>query len=58
MAERLKNEYKTPLAQVRGVFLCENVAVCQSPVKKVELEDWEPGATQEAGEGEISLPLW
>jgi hypothetical protein len=52
-------EYKTPLAQVRGVFLCENVAAgCQSPVKKVELEDWSAGDAQAVGEGEISLPLW
>jgi hypothetical protein len=55
----LKEKYKTPLAEVREVFLCESVAVgCQSPVKRVTLEDWEEGDAQPAGDGEISLPLW
>jgi hypothetical protein len=41
MAEKLlKDEYKTPLAMVRGVFLCEDVAV---PVSVLTLE-----ITQEA----------
>jgi hypothetical protein len=51
-------EYETPWAQVRGVFLCENIATIQSPVKSVTLEDWEPGDAQTEGDGEISLPLW
>jgi hypothetical protein len=34
-------EYKTPLVQIRGVFLCENLANCQSPVDRVTLEPWE-----------------
>jgi hypothetical protein len=52
-------EYETPRASVRGVFLCEGVAVgVQSPVKRVTLEDWEAGAAQGAGDGDISLPLW
>jgi hypothetical protein len=56
--ELLKDEYETPRVQIRGVFLCENVAVCQSPVKRVTLEDWEPGATQSTADGDVSLPLW
>jgi hypothetical protein len=52
-------EYETPRASVRGVFLCENVAVgCQSPVKGVTLEDWSAGDAQEAGDGDVLLPLW
>jgi hypothetical protein len=51
--------YEAPRICVRGVFLCENLAIgVQSPVKKVTLEDWENGAAQGAGEGDISLPLW
>jgi hypothetical protein len=42
MAEKLlKNEYKAPWIEVRGVFLCENIANVQSPVKGVTLEPWE-----------------
>jgi hypothetical protein len=39
--ELLKEEYKTPLASVRGVFLCEDIANVQSPVDRVTLEPWE-----------------
>jgi hypothetical protein len=57
MGQRI--EYKTPLAEVRGVFLCESVAVgCQSPVKRVTLEDWAAGDAQASTDGDISLPLW
>jgi hypothetical protein len=58
MSINFKFEYETPRAQVRGVFLCENIATIQSPVKRVELEDWEEGDAQPVGDGEISLPLW
>jgi hypothetical protein len=54
----LDEEYEAPWAEVRGVFLCENIANVQSPVKRVEWEDWEEGDAQPAGDGEISLPLW
>jgi hypothetical protein len=51
--------YEAPQAQVRGVFLLENVAVgCQSPVRKAEVADWEAGDAQAATDGDISLPLW
>jgi hypothetical protein len=53
--------YETPLAQVRGVFLCENVAAIVSPVRKVTLEGWEDGGTHAAtaaGGDDFSLPLW
>jgi hypothetical protein len=57
MRERL--EYETPRASVRGVFLCENVAVgCQSPVKRVTVEEWEAGDAQPVGDGDFALPLW
>jgi hypothetical protein len=59
MAERLlKDKYETPRIGVRGVFLCENVAVIQSPVKRVELEDWTNGTAQSEADGDIWLPLW
>jgi hypothetical protein len=50
--------YETPLAQVRGVFLCENVAAIVSPVRGATLEDWEPGAAQDPGNGDYALPMW
>jgi hypothetical protein len=59
MAEKaLKDEYKPPLAMVRGVFLCENVAVCQSPVKRVTLDAWDTGQAQSEADGDITLALW
>jgi hypothetical protein len=59
MSINFKFEYETPRASVRGVFLCESVAVgCQSPVKRVTLEDWDTGAEQPTGDGDFSLPLW
>jgi hypothetical protein len=51
-------EYEAPRASVREVFLCENIANIQSPVKRVTLEDWEEGAEQEAGDGDVLMPLW
>jgi hypothetical protein len=42
MAEKfLKDEYKTPLAVVRGVFLCEDVAVkCSVLTWEITQEAW------------------
>jgi hypothetical protein len=57
-SEPLKEVYKTPRAQVRGVFLCDSVMNCQSPVRRVTLEDWEAGTPQETGDGDVSLPSW
>jgi hypothetical protein len=55
----LKDVYETPRASVRGVFLCESVAVgVQSPVKRVTLEDWSDGATQSEADGDVALALW
>jgi hypothetical protein len=58
MLRRSKDEYKTPLAVVRGVFLCDNLmdTIC-SPVKKVELEDWEVVTPDADSYGIVSLPL-
>jgi hypothetical protein len=51
--------YETPLAQVRGVFLCENVAVgVQSPVDRITLKDWTVVDASEIPEIDIELPLW
>jgi hypothetical protein len=60
MVERLlKDEYKTPLAMVRGVFLCDEVAdTVFSPVRGVDVEDWEPGGeTTSAEGGDVFLAL-
>jgi hypothetical protein len=42
MAERLlKDEYKTPLTMVRGVFLCDSMAVPVSVLTVgIDQEDW------------------
>jgi hypothetical protein len=43
VAERLlKEEYKTPWAQVRGVFLCENVAVSYAPIMDYGAVEYRP----------------
>jgi hypothetical protein len=57
--ELLKDEYKTPLAVVRGVFLCEKMAVSGASFKygELELEDWTPDPTPTAPTrtGDVSL---
>jgi hypothetical protein len=50
--------YETPLAQVRGVFLCENVAAPTSVLGAITQEDW--NVTDERvgdgdGDGDIGL---
>jgi hypothetical protein len=47
MAERLLKEvYKTPRVQIRGVFLCEDVAVPVSVFfENVTQDDWGSGET-------------
>jgi hypothetical protein len=59
VVELLKNEYETPRAQVRGVFLCNEVAdTVFSPVRGVDVEDWEPGGeTTSAEGGDVFLAL-
>jgi hypothetical protein len=52
MTERLlKDEYKTPRAQVRGVFLCEDVAVPVSVRGVIVQEDWDVSDDAEVGAG-------
>jgi hypothetical protein len=46
--ELLKDEYKTPLAVVRGVFLCDNVAGTEVSVLSGNI-------TQEAWGGDTTL---
>jgi hypothetical protein len=58
VTEALKEVYKTPRILVRGVFLCDNLMDCQSPVKRVTLDAWEPGVEQSAADGDITLALW
>jgi hypothetical protein len=54
----LDEEYEAPRAEVRGVFLCENIANIQSPVKRVTLVDWTEGQEQAEGEGDVALAWW
>jgi hypothetical protein len=56
--EILKDEYKTPLAVVRGFFLCDNIATIQSPVRSVTLEGWNEVPAEDVPAYEVSLPLW
>jgi hypothetical protein len=59
ISELLKNEYETPRIEVRGVFLCEKMAVSGASFKygKLELEDWAPDPTPTAPSrtGDVSL---
>jgi hypothetical protein len=60
--ELLKNEYETPRACVRGVFLCDNIAdTLVSARASIRQEDWNPssdvtpiGASD--WQGDIDLP--
>jgi hypothetical protein len=63
MAEKLlKNEYETPRAFVRGVFLCDNIAdTMVSARASIRQEDWDPssdvtpiGASD--AQGDIEIP--
>jgi hypothetical protein len=58
MSINFKIEYETPRASVRGVFLCDNLMDCQSPVKRVTLDAWDTGQTQSEADGDITLALW
>jgi hypothetical protein len=56
--ELLKSEYKTPLAQVRGVFLCGNLATAVSVLGSIEQEEWGNGDVEIGDtnvQGDISL---
>jgi hypothetical protein len=45
-------EYKTPLVQIRGVFLCENVAdTAVSARGSIVQEDWDVLDDEEVGAG-------
>jgi hypothetical protein len=48
----LKDEYKTPLAMVRGVFLCDNIADTMVSARgSIRQEDWDVSDDQEVGAG-------
>jgi hypothetical protein len=53
MAKKLLKEvYKTPRTQVRGVFLCENVADTLASVRgNIVQEDWDPLDNTDIGLG-------
>jgi hypothetical protein len=55
----LKDEYETPLAMVRGVFLCDNVAdTVHSPVRRIELEEWDEVTPDASSTGNVTLPVF
>jgi hypothetical protein len=58
MAEKLlKSEYKTPRVQIRGVFLCDNVAVETSVLTgNITQEAW--GGDTTYGVGNADGDLW
>jgi hypothetical protein len=48
----LKGRYEAPWAEVRGVFLCENVAdTVFSPARRVDAKQWVDGGETTAAEG-------
>jgi hypothetical protein len=50
--EILKDVYKTPLAVVRGVFLCDNLADTLASVRgSIVQEDWDPLDNTDIGLG-------
>jgi hypothetical protein len=50
--EILKEEYETPRASVRGVFLCEDLAdTLVSARGSIRQEDWDISDDQEVGAG-------
>jgi hypothetical protein len=55
----LKERYKTPLAEVCGVLLCESVAdTVFSPVRRVDVTPWgNGGETTSAEGGDVYLSL-
>jgi hypothetical protein len=55
VVELLKDEYKTPLAVVRGVFLCENVAVSYAPIMDYGAVEYRPYDDQGSYNGDIMV---
>jgi hypothetical protein len=57
-SEPLKEMYKTPLAQVRGVFLCENLAAEPTSVLTAGItqEGW--GTDVTLGDTDANGDLW
>jgi hypothetical protein len=50
--ELLKNEYETPRALVRGVFLCDNLADTVSVLTwDISQDDWSTSLEETVGEG-------
>jgi hypothetical protein len=56
--ELLKDEYKTPLAMVRGVFLCDGIADVVSIDDGVTRDGWNSGGTLKPEENDTNDELW
>jgi hypothetical protein len=59
MAEKLlKNEYETPRACVRGVFLCENMAAGTSVLGAITQESWGADVSAKPTAADSSGDFW
>jgi hypothetical protein len=59
MTERLlKDVYKTPLAVVRGFFLCDGIADAVSTDNIVSRGDWGSGGTLKPEEDDLGEKYW
>jgi hypothetical protein len=57
--ELLKNEYETPWAQVRGAFLCDNLATQVSVLTgQIEQEEWSDSYTTIGANGSVTQDIW
>jgi hypothetical protein len=59
MAEKaLKEEYKTPRIEVRGVFLCNNIAETSVKVSPFTQNDWVGDNPVGSGSSNTEGDLW
>jgi hypothetical protein len=58
-SEPLKKEYKTPRVQIRGVFLCDSMAVPVSVFfENVTQDDWGSGETLVGNDTDTRGDVW
>jgi hypothetical protein len=55
MSIKLLIEYETPRAMVRGVFLCENVAVSYAPIMDYGAVEYRPYDDQGSYDGDVMV---
>ena len=56
MEEVIMNEYVPPKVEVNPVVLEANIAL-QSPIQRIEMEDWEEGGEIKPDTGDIFLAI-